>query len=49
MIGDNADADMAGARRAGWDHVHYAAETDPDPRPRIALRTGGELPDLLRG
>ena len=27
MIGDNPEADMAGARNAGWDHAHYAAET----------------------
>lgn len=27
MIGDNRDADMAGARNAGLDHAHYAAET----------------------
>jgi len=30
MIGDNAEADMLGARRAGWDHAHYTAETEPD-------------------
>lgn len=30
MIGDNVEADMAGARGAGWDHVHYTAETEPD-------------------
>lgn len=30
MIGDNVEADMLGARQAGWDHVHYTAETPPD-------------------
>lgn len=49
MIGDNADADMAGARRAGWDHVHYAAETDPDPEATYRITHWCELPDLLRG
>ena len=27
MVGDNAEADMAGARNAGWDHAHYAGAT----------------------
>lgn len=27
MVGDNPEADMAGARNAGWDHAHYAGET----------------------
>lgn len=26
MVGDNPEADMAGARNAGWDHAHYAGE-----------------------
>lgn len=30
MIGDSAEADMQGARRAGWDHAHYTAESEPD-------------------
>jgi len=30
MIGDNAGTDMLGARNAGWDQIHYTAETEPD-------------------
>ncbi|MEO8589843.1 MAG: YjjG family noncanonical pyrimidine nucleotidase [Flavobacteriales bacterium] len=30
MVGDNAGTDMLGARNAGWDQVHFAAETEPD-------------------
>lgn len=30
MIGDSVEADMQGARNAGWDHAHYSAETEPD-------------------
>lgn len=30
MIGDSVEADMQGARSAGWDHAHYSAETEPD-------------------
>ncbi len=44
MIGDNVDADMAGARNAGWDHVHYTAETTPDA---LATHRIAHLRDLL--
>lgn len=48
MIGDNAGTDMAGARAAGWDHVHYTAENAPDPESTYRIAHLGELPALLR-
>ena len=47
MIGDNVEADMAGARAAGWDHAHYSAETKPDPLATYRLAHLRELPTLL--
>lgn len=47
MIGDNKEADMAGARAAGWVHVHYAAETDPDPQATHRISHLSELLPLL--
>lgn len=44
MIGDSAEADMLGARNAGWDHAHYTAETAPD---LLATYRIGRLTDLL--
>jgi putative hydrolase of the HAD superfamily len=44
MIGDSAEADMLGARRAGWDHAHYTAEAEPD---LLATYRIGRLTDLL--
>jgi putative hydrolase of the HAD superfamily len=37
MIGDSPAADMLGARRAGWDHVHFAADCEPDPEATHAV------------
>lgn len=38
MVGDSREADMAGARGAGWDHAHFspAANADPDATYRVA-------------
>ncbi len=47
MIGDNPMADMHGARNAGWDHVHFAAETDPDPLATYRVRHMDELRGIL--
>jgi len=45
MIGDNTEADMLGARNAGWDHAHYHAETEPDP---MATHRAAHHDDLRR-
>jgi putative hydrolase of the HAD superfamily len=47
MIGDNLLADMLGARRAGWDHVHFAAETEPDVEATYRVRHMDELRPIL--
>lgn len=47
MVGDNALADMAGARQAGWDHVHFAAETEPDPMATHRITHMAELRKIL--
>ncbi len=47
MIGDNIEADMNGARQAGWDHVHYTAETSPDPLATHRIAHWRELLALL--
>ncbi len=44
MIGDSAEADMQGARNAGWDHAHYTAASEPDS---MATYRIGRLTDLL--
>ncbi len=47
MIGDDRETDMRGAREAGWDHVHFAAETDPDPAATHRVTHLDELRPLL--
>ncbi len=47
MIGDNLIADMLGARRAGWDHVHFAAECEPDAEATYTIRHMDELRPIL--
>lgn len=47
MIGDDRDTDMRGARDAGWDHVHFAAETEPDPLATHRITSLEELRGLL--
>lgn len=47
MVGDNHEADMLGARRAGMDHVHYAAETTPDAEATYRITHFDELRALL--
>jgi putative hydrolase of the HAD superfamily len=47
VIGDSAAADMLGARNAGIDHAHYAAETEPDPQATYRLRHLAELLPIL--
>lgn len=47
MIGDDRDTDMRGARDAGWDHVHFAAETEPDPLATHRITSLAELRGLL--
>ncbi|MBL7982846.1 MAG: YjjG family noncanonical pyrimidine nucleotidase [Flavobacteriales bacterium] len=49
MVGDNHEADMFGARQAGWDHVHYAAETTPDAESTYRITHFDELGALLLG
>lgn len=47
MIGDNVLSDMFGARQAGWDHAHFAAETPPDPEATYRLQEMDDLRPLL--
>jgi putative hydrolase of the HAD superfamily len=47
MIGDDRETDMRGARDAGWDHVHFAAETEPDPLATHRISRLEELRGLL--
>lgn len=47
MIGDDRETDMRGARDAGWDHVHFAAETEPDPDATHRVAHLDELRPLL--
>lgn len=47
MIGDSVEADMHGARMAGLDHVHYHAETEPDPDATLRVAHHDELRRLL--
>lgn len=49
MIGDNVEADMQGARNAGWDHVHYTAETEPDLLATYRVAHLAELSGILLG
>jgi len=47
MVGDDPRTDMAGARNAGWDHAHFAAETEPDPLATYRVRHLDELRAIL--
>lgn len=47
MIGDNARADMAGARNVGMDHAHFAPEGGADPEATYSLLRLEELRLLL--
>ena len=47
MIGDNARADMAGARNVGMDHAHFAPEGVADPEATYRLLRLEELRLLL--
>jgi putative hydrolase of the HAD superfamily len=47
MIGDNAAADIAGARNAGIDQAHYAPEADGDPQATIRFSHFDELKAIL--
>lgn len=47
MIGDSVQADMAGARAAGWDHVHFAAEVESDPLATYRVEHMDELRAIL--
>lgn len=47
MIGDNVEADMQGARNAGWDHAHYTAETEPDLLATYRIAHLADLTGLL--
>ena len=47
MVGDDVRTDMAGARNAGWDHVHFAAEHDPDPLATFSVCSMAELRAVL--
>lgn len=47
MVGDNVLSDMAGARDAGWDHAHFAAEVEADPLATYRIRHMDDLRPLL--
>ena len=47
MIGDSASADMAGARGVGMDHVHFMAESVPDPLATYRIERFDELRAIL--
>ncbi len=47
MIGDNLLADMLGARRAGWDHAHFAAEIEADVSATYRVKHMDELRPIL--
>ena len=49
MVGDHPHADMAGARGAGWDQAHFAAETEPDPLATYRIMHMDELRPILLG
>lgn len=48
MIGDNADADISGARNAGMDQAHFAPEASGDPSATYRIHQLDELRFLLR-
>jgi putative hydrolase of the HAD superfamily len=47
MIGDSILADMEGARRAGWDHAHFAPRGDHDPQATYGLQRLSDLRAIL--
>jgi putative hydrolase of the HAD superfamily len=47
MVGDNPLADMLGARQAGWDHAHFAAEVKPDEHATYRVQHLDELRPIL--
>lgn len=47
MIGDNARADMEGARNAGWDHAHFAPHAPADPQATYGLQHLDDLRAVL--
>lgn len=47
MVGDNAVADVAGARAVGWDQAHYTPEGEPDPLATYRVRHFNELRPVL--
>jgi putative hydrolase of the HAD superfamily len=47
MIGDNATADIAGARNAGMDQAHYASRADGDPQATVRFSHFDELREVL--
>lgn len=47
MIGDNAVADIGGARHAGLDQAHYSPETEGDPKATILFSHFDELKAIL--
>lgn len=47
MVGDNAKADIAGARGAGMDQVHYAPLGDGDPLATYRIAHFNALRDIL--
>ncbi len=47
MIGNDLYADMSGARNAGWDHVHFAAECEPDAEATYTVRSMKDLRAIL--
>lgn len=47
MIGDNAQADIAGARAVGIDQVHYAPEGPRDPEATYGIAHFDELRPIL--
>lgn len=47
MIGDNAAADIAGARNAGIDQAHYSPDANGDPQATIRFSHFDELKAIL--
>jgi len=47
MVGDNAGTDMLGARNAGWDQAHFAAEADHDVLATYRITRLDELRAIL--
>lgn len=47
MIGDNAQADVAGGRNAGMDQVHFVPDGEGDPRATYRIQRLEELRSIL--